>query len=146
MIDGISSRYGHAAVKRCDEGCRINVARSPQSVILKGERLVGTGGKKMCDCIIFRNDTKIILVELKHRNMDPRSIHEKLLNGAYEALRIWSDSTSKKPTLFFVLAAKSFADHAAYIRISRDRIKIQNNSYPIHTAKCGCNVAEIITD
>ena len=146
MIDRISSRYGHATIRRCDEGCRINVARSPRAVILKGERLEETGGKKMCDCIIFRNDTKIILVELKRRSMDPRSVHEKLLNGARAALKIWSESTDKKPALFFVLAAKSFADHTAYLRISRDRIHIKNDKYSIRTAKSGSNMAEIIKD
>lgn len=94
----------------------------------------------------FSNDTKIILVELKRRSMDPRSVHEKLLNGARAALKIWSESTDKKPALFFVLAAKSFADHTAYLRISRDRIHIKNDKYSIRTAKCGSNMAEIIKD
>lgn len=146
MLDAISSLYAHAAVKRCDENCRISTHRSPKAIILKGESLGVTHGQKMCDCVIFRADMKIVLAELKHKNIEPESIHEKLTNGAREALKIWSKISDKEPTLFFVVVAKSFADHTAYLRISRDRIIINNRRYAIRTAKCGCNVAEIVRD
>lgn len=101
MIDNISSQYAHAAIKCCDEGCRLNMFRSPKAVILKGELLDSTHMKKMCDCIIFRSDTKIVLVELRHKSIDPRSIHEKLRNGACAAMKIWSDMTNKKTHTVF---------------------------------------------
>ena len=144
MLELISSSYAHAVVERCDENCRINMLRLPRTVILKGERLGGMHGQKMCDCVIFRDDSKIVLVELKSKNIEPGSIREKLTNGAYAALKIWSEVSDKTPTLFFAVAAKSFADHAAYLRISRDRIIIGKRRYAIKTAKCGSNIAEIV--
>ena len=146
MTDRISSQYAHATIKCCGEGCRTSMACSPRAVILKGELAKSAGARKMCGCIIFRNDTRIVPVELKHKNIEPRSMHEKLLNGACEAMRIWSRATSKRPSLHFVAAAKSFADHTAYVRTSRDRIKIRNDMHAIHTAKCGSNIAEIVRD
>lgn len=146
MLETISSRYAHAAVNRCDENCRINTHRSPKSVILKGESLGVAYGQKICDCLIFRADMKVVLAELKHKNIEPRSIHEKLTNGARAALGTCSEITDKAPALFFVVVAKSFADHTAYLRISHDRITIDNRRYMIQTAKCGCNVAEIVRD
>ena len=68
--------------ERCDENCRINMLRRPRAIVLKGEILDCMRGQKMCDCVIFRDDSKIILVELKSKNIEPRSIREKLTNGA----------------------------------------------------------------
>ena len=144
MLEFISSSYAHAVVKRCDENCRINMLRRPRAIILKGERLGGMHGQKMCDCVIFRDDSKIVLVELKSKNIEPGSIREKLTNGAHAALEIWSEVSDKAPTLFFTVVAKSFADHAAYLRISRDRITIGNQRYAIKTARCGSSIAEIV--
>lgn len=144
ILKSISSSYAHAVVKRCDEHCRINMQRRHKSVILKGERLGSAHGQKMCDCVIFRDDQKIVLVELKKKNLEPRSIHEKLTNAARVALEIWSGVSKKTPMLFFAVAAKSYANHAAYDRIRRDRITIANQKYPIRMANCGCNIAEIV--
>lgn len=98
----------------------------------------------MCDCLIFRDDLKIVLIELKSKNIEPSSIHNKLTNAAHVALEIWAGVSDKKPTLFFAVAAKSYPDHGAYDRIRRDHITIDNQRYPIQTAKCGCSVSEII--
>ena len=146
MLDDISSLYGHAIVGQCDEHCRMVTGRRPRAVILKGERIDFKNVQKMCDCVIFRDDLKIVLVELKGKNLQPRSIHEKLGNAARVALKIWSEVSDKSPTLFFVVAAKSYADHMSYLRISRDRITINGQDHPIRTAKCGCKMAEIIKD
>ena len=146
MLEAISSLYAHAIVEQCDERCRMVTGRRPRAVILKGERIDFKNVQKMCDCIIFRDDLKIVLVELKGKNMGPRPIHEKLENGARTALKIWSRVSGKTPTLFFVVAAKSYPDHMAYLRISRDRITIGGQKHPIRTAKCGCKMAEIIKD
>lgn len=144
MIDHISSQYAYATIECCDEHCRINMPRSPKSVILKGERLKVAHAKKMCDCIIFRSDMKIILAELKRKSIKPRSIHEKLTNGAIEAIKIWSTISKKEPTLLFVVVARSFKNHAAYGRVHRDRIVVQNIKYPIQTAKCGSSISEMM--
>jgi len=144
MLESILSSYAHAVVERCDENCRIKMLRRPRAVILKGEHLGGMHGQKMCDCVIFRDDSKIVLVELKSKNIEPGSIREKLTNGARAALEIWSEVSDKAPTLFFAVAAKSFADHAAYIRISRDRITIDKQRYAIKTTKCGSSIDEIV--
>lgn len=144
MLESISSLYAHAVVERCDENCRINMLRRPRAIVLKGELLDCMRGQKMCDCVIFRDDSKIVLVELKSKNIEPRSIREKLTNGACAALKIWSEVSGKAPTLFFVVAAKSLSNHAAYLRISRDRITIGNQKYAIKTVKCGSGIAEII--
>lgn len=146
MLEAISSLYANAIIKQCDEGCRISMRRRPRTVILKGERIDFGNAQKMCDCMIFRDDLKIVLVELKGKNLEPRSIHEKLDNAARAALKIWSEVSDKSPTLFFVVAAKSYADHMAYLRISRDRITINGKEHSIRTAKCGCKMAEIIKD
>ena len=146
MLEAISSSYEHAIVEQCDERCRISMERRPRAVILKGERIDFKNMQKMCDCVIFRDDLKIVLVELKGKNVEPRSIHEKLENAAHAALKIWSKVSDKTPTLFFVVAAKSYADHMAYLRISHDRITIGGQKHAIRTAKCGCKMAEIIKD
>ena len=146
MLEAISSLYAHAIVEQCDEHCRISMGRRPRAVILKGECIDLKNVQKMCDCVIFRDDLKIVLVELKGKNIEPGPIHEKLANAARAALKIWSEVSDKTPTLFFVLAAKSYADHMAYLRISHDRIAIDGQKYAIRTAKCGCQMAEIIKD
>lgn len=146
MLESISSLYAHAIVKQCNEHCRISMRRRPRAVILKGECIDFGNVQKMCDCIIFRDDLKIVLAELKGKNIEPRAIHEKLDNAAHAALKIWSEVSNKTPTLFFVVAAKSYADHMAYLRLSRDRITIGGRKYTIRMANCGCKMAEIIKD
>lgn len=144
MIDRISSQYPYATIKCCDEHCRINMGRTPRAVILKGEYLRVKHPQKMCDCLIFRSDMKIILAELKGKDIKPSAIHEKLFNGATEAIKIWSEVTKKTPALLFVVVAKSFKNNAPHVRIRRDRIKIQNVKYPIQIAKCGSSIDQIM--
>ena len=146
MLKAISSLYAHAIVEQCDERCRISMRRQPRAIILKGEWIDFKNVQKMYDCVIFRDDLKIVLVELKGKNIEPRSIHEKLKNAARVALKIWSEVSDKTPALFFVVAARSYPDHMAYDRISRDRIVIGGQKHPIRTAKCGCKMAEIVKD
>lgn len=146
MLEAISSLHANAIIEQCDEGCRIGMGRRPRAVILKGERIDFKNVQKMCDCVIFRDDLKIVLVELKGKNIEPWSIHEKLDNAARAALKIWSKVSDKTPTLFFVVAAKSYPDHMAYLRLSRDRIVIDGQKHAIRTVKCGCKMAEIIKD
>lgn len=144
MIDRISSQYSYATIKCCDEHCRINMDRTPRAVVLKGEYLRVKHPQKMCDCLIFRSDMKIILAELKGKNIKPSAVHEKLLNGATEAVKIWSEVSEKTPDLLFVVVAKSFKNNAPYVRIGHDRIKIQNVKYQIQIAKCGSHIDQIM--
>lgn len=120
LAGAVAARHGEAVVESCDEHCRLVTRGGPRTVVLKGERLAGSGGRKMCDCFVFRDDMKAVVVELKHRSLDAGSIHEKLVNGGLEAVRITKQAAGAGIVrLFFVVLAKSYGDRSAQRRISQ---------------------------
>lgn len=114
-------------------------------MVLKGERLAGSGRRKICDCLVFRDDMKAAVVELKHHSLNVGSIREKLVNGGLEAARIAERAGGTGDVqLFFAVLAKSYANRTAQRRISALTIKIAGKSYRVQTARCGSDMSKIV--
>ena len=131
-------------MERYDEHCRLATRGGPATVVLKGERLAGSGRRKMCDCLVFRDDMKAVAVELKQRSLNAGAILEKLANGGLEAAKIAEQAAGTRDVqLFFAVLAKSWGNRSAQRRISQSGIKIGGRTYRVLTGKCGLDVSEI---
>ena len=144
LSGAVAAKHGGAVVERCDEHCRLATRGGPATVVLKGERLAGSGRRKMCDCLVFRDDMKAVAVELKQRSLNAGAILEKLANGGLEAAKIAEQAAGTRDVqLFFAVLAKSWGNRSAQRRISQSGIKIGGRTYRVLTGKCGLDVSEI---
>lgn len=101
--------------------------------------------EKMCDCIIFRNDNKIIIVELKSSSLSVGKIIEKFTNSGKKSISLINSlDRTIKFDLFFVLLAKNYSNQSAYLRLRRSVIKIHGKKYPLKLKKCGCFLEDTI--
>ena len=145
LSGAVAARHGEAVVERCDEHCRLATGGGPGTVVLKGERLAGSGRRKMCDCLVFRDDMKAVAVELKQHSLDAGAILEKLANGGREAARIAEQSAGAGDVqLFFAVLAKSYGNRSAQRRISQSGIRVGGRTYRVLTGRCGLDVSSIV--
>ena len=112
----IKNDYYHAKLNCCSEnGCKLKLdgMKTTKYVILKGEMLFDN--KKMCDCIIFKNNCKIRtktiigIIELKSNTLNVDNIIEKMDNSSLIALNIkkhYSDD-KKFPYFYHLLLYKN---------------------------------------
>ena len=143
IVQKITQKYGHAKIDCCDERCKLYVDTGKNLVILKGELLVSTSHKKMCDCIIFQDDNKIALVELKSSSIDVNKIIDKFTNSGNKSIEMLTPSQSNNSSLFMILLAKKYTSFSAHDRLRRSTIKIHGKKYPIFTKKCGESLKNI---
>ena len=141
----IANKFAFAKIHCCNERCNIRVNVGKNFVILKGEMIAGTPAEKMCDCIIFLDDKKIVLVELKSRVLEPSKISEKFIKSAEKSISI-ATSFDRKGTfrLFLILLAKSYSDNSAYDRLRRSKLKIHGKKYHIRFGRCGCSLDSFV--
>lgn len=145
LAEIVAAQHKGAVAEHCDERCRLVTKGGPRTVVLKGERLAGSGRRKICDCLVFRDDMKAAVVELKHHSLNVGSIREKLVNGGLEAARIAERAGSTGDVqLFFAVLAKSYANCTAQRRISALTIKIAGKSYRVQTSRCGSDMSKIV--
>ena len=145
IVHAIKEKYVHAVVDCCSEhGCSIRTDTGKDSVILKGERLVQTQPEKTCDCIVFQNDKKIAIVELKGRSLDVDKIIDKFTNSGRKSIDIARSLESGRFSLYMVLLTKSYGNSSARRIIQKSRIMVDGKKYLIHTKRCGASLKEII--
>ncbi len=144
IIQDIKEKYGHAVLDCCNERCNIRIDTGKSFVILKGEWLVQEQSEKMCDCIVFQNDKKIAIAELKGRSLDADKIIDKFTNSGKKSADIAKSLESGKFSLFMILLAKSYKNYSALTRIQRSRIKVHGEKHMVHTKKCGDSLKKII--
>ncbi len=144
IVQEIKDEYHNAKVDCCTENkCKLHVDTGKNFVILKGELLVNQS-KKICDCIIFHDDEKIALVELKSHNLDVTDIIEKLTNAGKESSSIATSHGANDPLFFVILLAKSYKNYVIHDKIQKATVKIQGKSYSILAKKCGDSLKKII--
>lgn len=81
IVSRLRSEYGHAEIENCCEKTGITIDKDKALVIFKGELLPPQPGKqKMCDCVIFREDKKVVIAELKSKTSHGHSLLEKFEN------------------------------------------------------------------
>ena len=81
IVSRLRREYGHAEIKNCCEKTGITIDKDENLVIFKGELLPPQPGKqKMCDCVIFREDKKVVIAELKSRTSNGHNLLEKFVN------------------------------------------------------------------
>jgi len=81
IVSRLRREYGHAAIKNCCEKIGITIDNDKALVIFKGELLLSQPGKqKMCDCVIFREDQKVVIAELKSKTPHGHGLLEKFVN------------------------------------------------------------------
>ena len=144
LAGAVAARHEAAVAGCCDERYRLATRGGPRAAVLKGERLAGSGSRKICDCLVFRDDLKAAVVEPKHHSLDAGSIHEKLVNGGLEAARIAQAAGVRDVGPFFVVLAKSYGNRSAQRRTSGLEIKIAGKSYRVRTARCGLDLSAIV--
>lgn len=145
LSGAVAARHRWAVAERCDEHCRLAMRDGPGTVVLKGEKVAVSSRRKMCDCLVFRDDMKAIAVELKQHSLDAGAILEKLANGGREAARIAEQASGAGDVhLFFAVLAKSYRNRSAQRRISQSGIKIGGRTYRVLTGRCGLDVSKIV--
>lgn len=144
-LQEIKKKYHHAKISCCSEHCNVKIDTKKNHIILKGERLIQKQSRKICDCIIFQNDKKIIVIELKSKSINTSDIHEKLCNGGKESLCILGSSGHKSNfTLYFVLLAQSYTSSSMFQKLRSYKININGKRHNILAKKCGCSLQSII--
>ena len=144
IVQKIKRKYNFAKLDCCDEQCSICIDTAKNYAILKGELLVQTQPEKICDCIIFQDDKKIIIVELKSNSLSVGKIKDKFTNSGKKAVSMASALESSHFSLFMILLAKSYKNYFAQDRIRRIKVNIYGKKYPILPKKCGASLKAII--
>ncbi len=145
FIQKIKSKYSIAKISRCNEQCKIDVRNKHNFVMLKGESLVQNQPEKMCDCIVFQDNKKIAIIELKTKSLDADKIIDKFTNSGKKSISIATFfDRANKFDLFFILLAKNYGRHAEYQVLHNRTIKIDGKSYKILLKTCGCALKDFV--
>ena len=135
-LDRIAEKYRHAKVGKCAEaGCSIRTTSGPEFLILKGE--IVDPSSKMCDCLVFRRDGKIVLVELKNTVQHARKIAEKFEKSIAASFDIASETDSKVNRVILVLLANRYRRAMERGRIRSTRLRRGKDMYVIQAGRCG---------
>lgn len=147
MLECIKSKYGKFKVNGCcDSGCRLRMAGKRGYIILKGEKLY-KNSKKMCDCVIFREDRTIILVELKNSIRHYSDFNEKFSNAGEKALKISNSCKQKFNIAGIVILKKKGVSKAIFRIIEYETRPIISGKRPkVFYGNCGCNLDEILKE
>ena len=135
IVGCIRDKYHQAEICKCRENTEIVVDTGIDSVILKGELLASCLGRprKMCDCVIFREDKKAAIVELKSKEgIHWSDLKEKFTNTGEEfCFIVKSLELPNFESLSLVLIKKRYK--TMEYRILRDgRITIAGVKHKIH--------------
>ena len=90
----------------------------------------------MCDCLVFQNNKKLALVELKSKFYDVSTVREKFSNSGMKGISILKSLDSNDFKIYMILLAKSYKDHSAYERIRRSKVKLGNQKYSYLFRSC----------
>lgn len=130
MLDDLAARYRAAWMGSCrEEGCGLVMGDVGRYSIFKGEALrdlltdtpVAPG--KMCDCVIFLEGKRIVLVEIKGGSTRASSVEEKLTNAARLSLKIAGEYGRGFEVFFVILRCRrSKGTASALLRGCRPRV------------------------
>lgn len=138
-VDEIARRHPSARAGSCVErGCKLKVGSDSEFLILKGEAV--DPNHKMCDCLMFGSDGKIVLVELKHSVQHVREIFEKFEKSVAASIGIAAEVGSNASCVILVLVAKNYRNPIEHNRIAAKRIRHKSVTYRINTGSCGDSV------
>ena len=141
MLQKIENEYSAAKISCCNERCKIRIGHKHNFVMLKGELLAQIQSEKMCDCIIFQDNRKIAIIELKSSSLDAGKIVDKFKNSGKKSMSIAiSFDRTSDFELYFILLAKNYSDYFAHDRLRRSKLKINGKTYRILFGKCGCKL------
>ena len=145
ILQKIERKYLAAKISCCNEKCSIRIGNTHNFVMLKGELLVKTNPEKMCDCIVFQDNKKIAIIELKSSSLDVGKIIEKFVNSGTKSRSIaLSFDRTDKFELFFILLAKNYSNYFAHDRLRRSKFKIGGKTYGIMLGTCGCELKDFV--
>lgn len=137
-LDRIAKRYPRAKVDKCAEkGCNLRAISESEFLILKGE--IVDPRNRMCDCMVFGEDGKIVLVELKGTVQHVRRIFEKFKNSKTASLDIASEAGSEVSRIIPVLLAKRYRRPFEYATIEYENRK---RKCQIKIGKCGDRISK----
>lgn len=147
VIDSIRADFSDKIIPCCDDnGCTLRLNDLNDYIIMKGERICID--RKMCDCIIFKNNNIIIIgiVELKSKNPHVNDIEEKLNNSSAKAIEIFEQYCERniKFELCHIVLAKRWKP-PEYDLIKSKKIRIRGKRYDIIPKKCGDSFSTLIS-
>ena len=124
-----------AVIDRCHENTELVIDTRNDFVILKGELLVsGPDRPKMCDCVIFRDDKKVVIAELRSRTSGWHSLPEKFTKTGEVFCSIIEPSKPSEFALHLVLISKKL-DSSTRRVLEGTTITIAGNRYRIDARK-----------
>ena len=145
LIQKIENKYSNAKISCCNERCNIRINVKNNFVMLKGELLVKSQPEKMCDCIVFQDNHKIAIIELKSSSFNVGAILSKFTNSGKKSISIATSFERKTDfELILILLAKSYSNYFAHDRLRRSRLKINGHVYRILFGKCGCTLKDFV--
>lgn len=137
--------------KCCERGrnCCVGLRRANVPRIYNGEQLtrrVLGEQKKACDCFIFDDGARVVLVELKSRTLDYSDIKEKFDNGV-EVVNTLLTAQAANYKIIPVLLAKAFNKKPSNNPRARNlSIKIHGKPKSIVYGKCGMQLTDIVAE
>lgn len=141
---------GIEPIRRCCErgrNCCVGLGRANVPQIYNGEQLtrrVLGEQKKACDCFIFNDDMRVVLVELKSRTLKYSDIKEKFDNGV-EVVNALLSTRAADYKIIPVLLVKAFNKKPSNNPRTRNlTIKIHGKPKSIVYGKCGMQLADIV--
>lgn len=142
-VDKIARKYPHARINVCAEGgCRPKTKPNSTFLILKGEAV--DPHNKMCDCMMFRRDGKIVLVELKHRVQHVPRILEKFKRSIVASLDIALNAGSKANCITLILVSSHYRNPIEHDRIRAARLRYGGVIYRIETGRCNGSISRFL--
>ncbi|MDA7940630.1 MAG: hypothetical protein MPJ04_08900 [Nitrosopumilus sp.] len=145
ILGDLRRRHSRSLAKSCSENnCKLIVGSRKTHVIFKGEKM-GDGTRRMCDCIIFRNDKKIILVEIKSTgNIDMDEIIQQFTNAGTRSLEITKPYRDKFEIFCLLLLRGQVRNHTKRLMLRYSRVRIANNELGINQARCKSRLDSLI--
>ena len=145
MLECILSKYEKSKVDSCcDHGCSLPIDDKLERLILKGDMLEKNMGKKMCDCVIFRENRTIILVELKTKIRRYRDFKEKFANAAEKSLKISKECGEECSIAGIVIMKKKGVKKNIFSIIEHEARPVIHGKKPkIFFGTCGCTLSMV---
>ena len=131
IVRRMRAKYGWAEVDDCRESTGIRADAQKNIVVFKGEFLVPEyNAPKMCDCVIFHDDMKVVIAELKSKSPGRSSLFEKFFNTGEKFCEMIMPLNPNKFKIYLVLVAKKHKTSTIRMCTSNP-VRIGGKSYKI---------------
>ncbi len=147
IVSCIKKRFAYAVIKKCSESnCQLKLNGLSNYIVLKGEKICND--RKICDCIIFKENHHIIIavIELKSKNIRASEIREKLTNGREKGLMVLEKCNDNDTIDFFHIVLYKNIRVPEYRVIAAEKIMINGKRHPVILKKCGESFSKLISD